>query len=86
VNRGQLILAPFPYSDLRGMKRRPACIVSSSEYNDGPDAVVAMVTSNRARFQQPGIGDVVISDWRAAGLRLPSVVRTGRSLFWSAVC
>jgi hypothetical protein len=59
------------------MKRRPACIVSSQLYNEGPDAVVAMVTSSRARFQQPGIGDVVIGDWQGAGLRLPSIVRTG---------
>jgi mRNA-degrading endonuclease toxin of MazEF toxin-antitoxin module len=62
------------------MKRRPACIVSSSKYNQGPDAIVAMVTSSHARFQQPGVGDVVINDWQSAGLRLPSVVRTGRLL------
>jgi mRNA-degrading endonuclease toxin of MazEF toxin-antitoxin module len=62
------------------MKRRPACVVSSTEYNEGPDVIVAMVTSRRSRLQHPEIGDVVLRDWQDAGLPLPSVVRTGRLL------
>lgn len=80
MDRGLLVLAPFPYSDSRGLKRRPACVVSSSAYNQGPDVILAMVTSNRARVQRPGFGDVVVRQWQAAGLRLPSVVRAGRLL------
>jgi len=75
------VLVPFPYSDLRGSKRRPACVVSARPYNDqSPDVVLAMVTSNSARIQQPGRGDVAIRGWRTAGLRLPSVLRAGRLL------
>jgi len=62
------------------MKRRPACVVSSAEYNGGPDVIVAMVTSNQTRLQRQEIGDVVIRDWEIAGPRLPSVVRAGRPL------
>ena len=80
LQRGELRLAPFPYSDLRGMKRRPVCVVSSDGYNAGPDVIVAMVTSSNARRARLGIGDVEIDGWAAAGLRLPSVVRTGRLL------
>ena len=76
MDRGQIVLAPFPYSDLRGMKRRPACVVSASSYNEGPDVIVAMVTSSGTRLHDPGMGDVTINDWRTAGLRTPSVVRT----------
>jgi mRNA-degrading endonuclease toxin of MazEF toxin-antitoxin module len=54
--------------------------VSSADYNQGPDAVVAMVTSRRTRIAHPEIGDVLIRDWQAAGLPLASVVRTGRLL------
>ena len=36
------MLVPFPYSDLRGMKRRPACIVSAGAYQRGPDVIVAL--------------------------------------------
>lgn len=78
--RGDLLLAPFPFSDLRGMKRRPVCVVSSPAYNAGPDVVVAMVTSRPARLTRLGVGDVVIEDWELAGLRLASVVRAGRLL------
>ena len=44
--------------------------------------LVAMVTSNERRVQRPGPGDVVVSDWKHAGLRMPSVVRTRR--LWTA--
>ncbi len=78
--RGANVLVPFPYSDLRGMKRRPACVVSAREYQDGPDVIVAMVTSSRARRDSPGLGDVIVADWAAAGLRGPSTIRVGRLL------
>lgn len=78
--RGDLVLVPFPYSDLRGMKRRPACVVSADRYQRGPDVIVAMVTSQPARQRSPGLGDVVVADWQAAGLRAPSTIRCGRLL------
>ena len=39
-----------------------------------------MVTSSAARLQGPGLGDVILQNWRQAGLLRPSVVRTGRLL------
>jgi mRNA interferase MazF len=80
MDRGQIVLAPFLYSDLVGMKRRPACVVSSAAYNSGPDVILAMVTSRRTRLQTPTPGDVVVTDWQAAGLSTQSVVRAGRLL------
>ena len=44
LQRGDIHLAPFPYSDLTGTKQRPVCVVSTSHFNRGPDVVVAMVT------------------------------------------
>lgn len=55
-------------------------MVSSSGFNVASDPLLAMVTSSRARLESPGMGDVVVSGWRAAGLLHPSVVRTGRLL------
>jgi mRNA interferase MazF len=78
--RGDIVLAPFSYSDLRGMKRRPACVVSADAYHAGPDVILVMVTSQAARRQAPGLGDVVIAGWQAAGLLAPSTVRAGRLL------
>jgi mRNA-degrading endonuclease toxin of MazEF toxin-antitoxin module len=62
------------------MKRRPACVVSANAYQRSPDVIVAMVTSQAGRRQAPGLGDVVVNDWRAAGLRAPSTIRVGRLL------
>lgn len=47
-------------------------------YNQTADPLVAMVTSSRARITAPGLGDVVISRWKNAGLLQPSVARVGK--------
>ncbi|MHB8295003.1 MAG: hypothetical protein ACYDH5_10360 [Acidimicrobiales bacterium] len=43
-----------------------------------------MATSSRRRLGHPGVGDTVVSEWRAAGLLRPSVVRAGRLLVLEA--
>lgn len=80
MDRGEVYLAPFTYSDQQRTKRRPACVVSVPSFNAGPDVLLAMITSSRMRLANPGIGDVVLTDWRGAGLLQASVVRTGRLL------
>lgn len=77
MDRGEIYLGPFLYSDLAGSKRRPMCIVSASAYNAGPDVMVAMVSSG-ARVSSPRLGDVVLKDWQQSGLLRPSVIRAGR--------
>lgn len=43
----EIVLVPFPYSDLTSTKRRPVLIVSNDEYNKKfQDAVVCVITSN----------------------------------------
>ena len=76
--RGDLFLAPFAYADLAEAKRRPVCVVSGEAFNRGPDLVVAMITSRRSRLTSPGVGDVVLTEWKQAGLLAASTVRTGR--------
>lgn len=78
ISRGELHLARFPYSDLRGSKRRPICILSTSDYNEGPDVLAAMITSSRSRWENPGLGDVRLTDWEAEGLLHPSVLRAAK--------
>jgi len=41
-----IILVPFPYPDQTGMKRRPALVLSSDEFNrTAPDAIICGITS-----------------------------------------
>jgi mRNA interferase MazF len=77
VDRGEIYLGPFLYSNGVGSKRRPLCVVSVPTYNAGPDVVVAMVSSG-ARVTSPRFGDVVLNDWQQANLLRPSVIRAGR--------
>jgi mRNA interferase MazF len=70
---GDIILVPFPFTDLSSTKKRPALVVSPPEYNAQGDVVIAFITSNMsgpARF-----GDYAVQDWKAAGLPLPSKLR-----------
>lgn len=80
MDRGDIVRAPFEYSDLTGGKRRPACIVSTESFNRTGELVIAMITSSQARLDTPGFGDVVLEDWQSEGLLRASVVRAGRLL------
>ena len=43
----QIVLVPFPYSDLSSTKRRPVLIVSNDSYNKAfTDVLVCVITSN----------------------------------------
>jgi mRNA interferase MazF len=70
---GDIVLLPFLFSDLQQVKRRPGLVVSSGWYHDRrQEVIIAAITSNVARRPLPG--DVLITDWKAAGLLKPSVV------------
>lgn len=66
------VVVPFPFTDRQTSKRRPALVVSSSDFNDGhPQSILAMITSVRA----PWPSDVALQDWQRAGLNVPCKVR-----------
>ena len=45
--QGDLLLMPFPYSDLSGKKVRPVVVVSNDQFNTtSQDLIVCCVTSN----------------------------------------
>jgi mRNA interferase MazF len=67
---GELWVADIPFTDGSASKRRPVLVV----WLDGLDAVVAVVTKAAPRTAT----DVPLTDWQAAGLRVPSVVRLSR--------
>ena len=70
--RGDVVLANFVFSEQSGVKRRPALVLSTNEYNNGrQEVIVAAITSNTQRIL---IGDYLLADWQEAGLLYPSVV------------
>jgi mRNA interferase MazF len=70
--RGDIVLVPFPFTDLSAAKTRPAVVVSIDAFEDALGAVtVAMVTSRSCDTPF----DCPLRDWRHANLRFPSWVR-----------
>ncbi len=67
-HHGEVLLAWLVFSDRQGAKRRPVLVVH--DFGDD-DLLVAPITSQPARAS----ADVMLSDWKGAGLKLPSVVR-----------
>ena len=45
-NQREIVLIPFPYSDLTGAKQRPALIVSNNLFNKTQDRICCLITSN----------------------------------------
>lgn len=67
-----IVVVPFPFTDRRAAKRRPALVVSSAEFNRGHrHAILAMITSASGEWP----GDVIIQAWREVGLSVPCKVR-----------
>ena len=71
---GDIVLVAFPFTDQLGSKKRPAVVVSSNAYNrQRPDVILMAVTSQVRHV--PGFGEVLIQEWRSAGLIKPSAVK-----------
>ena len=64
-----VVLLPFPFTDLTSKKRRPAIVISTETYNSGRDIVLMHLTSNVK--SEPIIDDHVI-------LCLPACPDNGR--------
>ena len=70
---GQVVLVPFPFSDLSQTKVRPArCVVPVGR----GDWVLCQITSNS--FGDPSAVPIAADDFATGGLAVPSVVRPGK--------
>lgn len=71
-DRGDVVLDILPFSDLTGIKQRPAVVVSAS--HPSVDLLLLPLTSQLEHIQP---GEFVLADWEAAGLLFPSAVKRG---------
>ena len=73
-DRADVVLADVVFSGGLGSKPRPVVIISTEAYNQGGIKLVgAAITSNLGGLAR--LGDVVVTDWQAAGLAFPAAVR-----------
>ncbi len=69
-----IVLIPFPFTNLTIAKKRPALIISPSEFNRDLEAVIIMfITSNISAYGRTG--DYKIKEWEKAGFPKPSMAR-----------
>ena len=71
-DRGDVVLAILPFSDLTGMKKRPAVVVSA--LHPSIDLFLLPLTSQLENLQP---GEFALVEWKEAGLLFPSVVKRG---------
>ena len=73
-NFGDVVLVPFPFTDQTTNKKRPAVVISSDVYNaEYPDRILMGITSQVS--SSPKVCDIVITDWRSAGLLKASMIK-----------
>lgn len=71
---GAVVLVPFPFTDQRGFKKRPAVVVSAAAYaSRHPDIILMPITSQLR--PSPGLGETWVEGWREAGLLKPSTIK-----------
>lgn len=80
LRRGDVVLVPFPFTDLTGHKVRPAVIISPDPQHE--DVLVAFISSVVPESLQPT--DFVVeerhSDFPATGLKRNSVLKANKLL------
>ena len=71
-SKNDVILVRYPFSDLSASKVRPAVVVNAPHVSQ--DLFIVALTS-RAVSLLPG--EFLLTEWRAAGLNVPTVVKRG---------
>lgn len=71
MQKGDIVLLPFPFTDLTGSKRRPALILIA----EGLDVTVSFI-STQLHWQEPT--DLLLHPDSKNGLKKSSLVRTGK--------
>lgn len=71
-SRSDVVLVRYPFSDLTAAKVRPAVLVNGLHASQ--DLLIVPLTS---RLTGLLAGEFAMSDWRGAGLNVPSAVKRG---------
>jgi mRNA interferase MazF len=70
---GEIVVIPFPFTDLAGKKIRPAYVLSNEKYNNSRNIIVAAIST------KPGVLDLAIElsqeDLESGKLQKKSYIR-----------
>ena len=71
MQKGDLVLVSFPFTNLKGKKRRPAAVLYAGEL----DAIVCFITS---KTNEPSDNDIVLEPLKINGLKKISLIRVDK--------
>jgi mRNA interferase MazF len=71
--KGDVVVVPFPFSDLTQSKRRPAFVITAL---DGDDLILCQITSKTIKDKYAIV--VNDDDFETGGLKQPSNIRPNR--------
>lgn len=85
INRGDIILVKFPFTDLTSVKVRPALVISSNKYNSvSNDALFMLITSKTSNcFMEDLLIDSTHPEFTATGLKKASLFKIDRIVILS---
>ena len=71
MNKGDIVLIPFPFTDLSGIKNRPAVVLIDSE-----DDVTVCFLSTKLKWQSDC--DILLQPTKLNGLKKTSIIRINK--------
>lgn len=71
MSKGDIVLVPFPFTDLSGQKVRPALVLYASKV--GEDCILVFISSLQNKAKQAF--DVTVSASSKNGLKIDSVIK-----------
>ena len=77
--RGDVVLVPFPFTDLSSAKQRPALVVSTGAFNSTRDDVLVAAISTQVPATLAADEFMIpVGELAACGLPKPSIVRLSK--------
>ncbi|MCA3174889.1 MAG: type II toxin-antitoxin system PemK/MazF family toxin [Burkholderiales bacterium] len=70
---GDVVLVPFPFTDQSGIKKRPAVVVSSNNYNVSRRDLLIMAITSQVR-QPLGFAEALILDWQSLKKNIGQII------------
>lgn len=78
-NPGDVVLIPFPFTDLSTSKQRPCLVVSSFKFNSShPDIIALAITSQIPDHLSVYEYQLSEKEQQACGLPKPSIIKLGK--------
>ncbi|MBA4183235.1 MAG: type II toxin-antitoxin system PemK/MazF family toxin [Acidobacteria bacterium] len=71
--KGDIVVTPFPFSDLTANKKRPALVIADLK---GNDVIICLITSQNAKDEYAI--SLISDDWASGSLKKNSNIRPNR--------